>query len=325
MKKLISILAALAVVTTCSVSSMAADFTVPSDLSTVTKYEKATEGDNAGLYEVDLSSVAGDQEQTTILAVKGDTISVGSIEYIGQSADTAFNFDLRNTLNAGETVYVLAGGSDIDASVVGYMAEEAEDPEPTSFTVSGTVGNVVDQDFLDEMVGYVVDIYGEDEEVINSFIAAYSTTAYIVSLDMIEVYQEYYQGGTDSFDYIAKANVNTDGSYTFENVENGEYAILIERPSALPYLEYLTVDNEDVDIDEITLILGDLAATHDFMIEPGDVSTMIEAQTDIESEDFIASYDIITDCMIEPGDVSAVIENMSDISIYDTALIGDYF
>ena len=139
MKKLISILAALAVVTTCSVVGFAADFEVPADLETVTKYEKATEGEDAGLYVVPLADVANGQAQTTILAVKGDTISVGSIEYIGQSADTTFKFDLRNTLAAGETVYVLAGGSDITAQVVGYMAEAAAEPVPTTFTISGKV------------------------------------------------------------------------------------------------------------------------------------------------------------------------------------------
>lgn len=139
MKKLISLLAALSVVTAFSVGATATEFTVEgsqtgltaTDAAQQVKYEK---GDN-GLYTVDLSAVAGQQAQTTILAVKGTTISVGSIQYIGQSATPTFSFDLKDNLT--EKVNVLAGGSSISPTLVGYMEPEAQAPE--TFTVSGTV------------------------------------------------------------------------------------------------------------------------------------------------------------------------------------------
>lgn len=135
MKKLISLLAAISVVSACSLSAFAMDFTVgDGTLSAAgnadTKIEKT--GD---LYTVDLTELAGDQDQTTILAVKGDAITVGSIQYIGQSATPSFSFDLKDELGS-DKVYVLAGGSKLAPTVVGYMQNAST---PSTFTISGTV------------------------------------------------------------------------------------------------------------------------------------------------------------------------------------------
>ncbi len=136
MKKLISLLAAISVVSACSLSAFAMDFTVgDGTLSAAgnadTKIEK---GDNQ-LYNVNLTELAGGQDQTTILAVKGDAITVGSIQYIGQSATPSFSFDLKDELGS-DKVYVLAGGSTLTPTVVGYMQGATA---PSTFTISGTV------------------------------------------------------------------------------------------------------------------------------------------------------------------------------------------
>lgn len=137
MKKLISLLAAISIVSACSLSAFAMDFTVGENgtLSAAgnadTKIEK---GDNQ-LYNVNLTELAGGQDQTTILAVKGNAITVGSIQYIGQSATPSFSFDLKDELGS-DKVYVLAGGSTLTPTVVGYMQASTA---PTTFTVSGTV------------------------------------------------------------------------------------------------------------------------------------------------------------------------------------------
>lgn len=136
MKKLISLLAAISIVSACSLSAFAMDFTVgDGTLSAAgnadTKIEK---GDNQ-LYNVDLTELASGQDQTTILAVKGNAITVGSIQYIGQSATPSFSFDLKDELGS-DKVYVLAGGSTLTPTVVGYMQASTA---PSTFTVSGTV------------------------------------------------------------------------------------------------------------------------------------------------------------------------------------------
>ena len=122
-------------------SAFASEFTIngsetnkltATDAAAQTTYEK---GEN-GLYTVDLSSVAGDQDQTTILAVKGNNIAVGSIQYIGQSADKTFSFDLKDNLT--EQVNVLAGGSKISPTLVGNMKPAQTQ---TGYTISGAVSD----------------------------------------------------------------------------------------------------------------------------------------------------------------------------------------
>ena len=213
MKKLISILAALAVVTTCSLVGFAAEETtnvvpVPTDevLSTLPNYVE-TWDDTEKTYEVDLTTVAGSQEQTTILAVKGNTISVGTIEYIGQSEVPVFNFDLRNTLNAGETVYVLAGGSDIAAQVVGYMAEEATEPElppVEKITISGTVSGWAGSTLP------TVKIYNGEAEVATAEVTASATAG---TADFTVVAPKLETGS-----YTLKATKVGHTSYTKENI-----------------------------------------------------------------------------------------------------------
>ena len=137
MKKLISLLAAISVVSACSLSAFAMDFTVGDGTLSAADdaAQKIEKGENQ-LYNVDLTELANGQDQTTILAVKGNTISVGSIQYIGQSATYTFSFDLKDALS--EKVYILAGGSDLTPTVVGYI--EAT-PVASGYKVYGYVAD----------------------------------------------------------------------------------------------------------------------------------------------------------------------------------------
>lgn len=150
MKKLISLLAALAVVTTGTAAFAADGFTVETTTNgTTTSTAMTVAGDEAtvtaitkdaesGLYEVDLATVAGSQDQTTILAIEGKAVKVGSIKYINQSATPSFSFDMDDPT---ETVYVLAGGSAINPTLVAKIEVKADEPE--TFTISGTVTGYV--------------------------------------------------------------------------------------------------------------------------------------------------------------------------------------
>ena len=324
MKKLISLLAAISVVSACSIGAFAAtDFTVngetgfaATDVENPATYEK---GEN-GLYNVDLTEVAGDQDQTTILAVKGNNIAVGSIQYIGQSADKTFSFDLKDNLT--EQVNVLAGGSKISPTLVGSMKGAQTQ---TGYTISGAVENFVSQDFIDELAGYVTDLYGEEQ--VATFNESYTTTAYLLDTESVADYIAYYQDEADEFSYIKSSTVSfTDGSFSFADVESGKYALVISRPSALPYMEYVTVDGSNVKLDTISLVMGDLSGTMDFLIDPSDVASMVDAISEIGEDNFIASYDIEPDYLIDPSDVAAIVSNAgSDITIYDTELINENF
>lgn len=323
MKKLISLLAAISVVSACSLSAFASEFTIngsetnkltATDAATQTTYEK---GDN-GLYTVDLSSVAGDQDQTTILAVKGNNIAVGSIQYIGQSADKTFSFDLKDNLT--EQVNVLAGGSKISPTLVGNMKPAQTQ---TGYTISGAVSNFVDKTYLDELSGYVTDLYGEEQ--VAKYVAGYTTTAYLIEKTEIENYLAYYTGEADSFSFVKKAEVSSEsGTFSMTEVPAGEYAIIISRPSALSYMDYITVSNSNITLPTIELALGDVKGYIDWMVDSSDAIQVIQNATDIESEDFDPAFDISPDLMIDSTDAISIIQNSTDIYSYDTDLINDY-
>ena len=138
MKKLISLLAAISVVSACSIGAFAADFTVGN--STLTAADGSAQGtitESNGTYTATLNadSAAAKQGQKTILAVKGNAITVDSIEYIGQSADSAFTFALKSD-ELTDDVNVLIGGDSISPILLGTIAKPED---TTTFTVSGTV------------------------------------------------------------------------------------------------------------------------------------------------------------------------------------------
>lgn len=139
MKKLISLLAVISVVSACSLSAFA-DTAIT--VGGATGFNAAdgsaqgtiTEADGTYTATLNADSAAAAQNQKTILAVKGTDITVGSIQYIGQSAENAFTFGLKDDLT--EDVNVLIGGSDISPILLGKIVASTA---PSKFTVSGTV------------------------------------------------------------------------------------------------------------------------------------------------------------------------------------------
>lgn len=132
MKRLIAFLAAIAVLMSMSLTSFAA-------------FTDAIEGNGDGTYTAALSdeaATANAGKQTTIVAYKGDTIEVGSIQYIDQAAATSFTFQLKDELT--EDVKVVMGGELIDKQEVGtiFVNEPTPTPDVTpdpTYALGGTI------------------------------------------------------------------------------------------------------------------------------------------------------------------------------------------
>ena len=125
MKRLIALLVGLTVLLSMSLTSFAAfsdEIALNADGIT---YTAALTGDAA---------TANAGKQTTIVAYKGDSIEVGSIQYIDQAAQTSFTFQLMDELT--ENVKVVMGGEAIDKQEVGTIFFEKEDP---TYTISGSI------------------------------------------------------------------------------------------------------------------------------------------------------------------------------------------
>ncbi|MBP3448361.1 MAG: hypothetical protein J6K51_05020 [Clostridia bacterium] len=309
MKRLIALLAGLAVLMSMSLTSFAA-FTDAIELNADgTTYTAALTGDAA-------TDNAG--KQTTIVAYKGDTIDVGSIQYIDQAAADSFTFQLKDELT--ENVKVVMGGEAIDKQEVGTIFYGTQE-DPT-YTISGSVNNFVEQDFYDMLVADEL-IAAED---LGAYKAEYGTTAYLVDMDGAAEFVDGY-GDELVITAIATCEVSAvDGTYAFEDVAAGEYAVIIYRAGSLPYMEYATVEDADVDMGAIDMIHGDFIGSKDFMIDSGDTTMLFGAMGDItETDVFVASYDIEHDCLTDSADLTIVFANMGDITAYGTDLIIDFF
>ena len=305
MKRLIALLAGLAVMGSMSMTSFAAFSDEIALNEDGTTYTAALPSDAA---------TANAGKQTTIVAYKGDTIEVGSIQYINQEAADSFTFQLMDPLT--ENVKVVMGGEAIDKQEVGTIFFEKE---ADTYTISGSVGNAVEEDFYTMLI--------DDElvatEDLDTYKAAYGTTAYLTT---VEAGMEFAGNYGDDFAIDAVAECATvDGVYSFEGLEAGEYVIVIAREAALPYMEYVTVEDADIELDSVDLLFGDLVGAKDYMIDGGDVSLVLEAAgPDITEESFVASYDVAHDAVLDSGDISTILENNGlDIYAYDTAFIND--
>ncbi len=125
MKRLIALLVGIAVLMSMSLTSFAAftdEIAVNEDGIT---YTAALSGDAA---------TANAGKQTTIVAYKGDSIEVGSIQYIDQAAQDSFTFQLKDELT--EDVKVVMGGEAIDKQEIGTIKFATVDP---TYTVSGSI------------------------------------------------------------------------------------------------------------------------------------------------------------------------------------------
>lgn len=329
MKKLISLLAAVSVVSACSLAAFATDYTVDygnsntssmtvTDATTPTEYTEAE-----GVYTFDLSTVDGvanTQDQTTILAVKGNTISVGSIQYINQSSGKSFSFALKDELT--EDVNVLVGGSSIQPTKVSTIEAPAVS---TGYTVSGTVANAPSESFItDELTAYVEELYGAD--AVADYIAQYQITASLIAEDEFENFVLWTIGEADSFTALQTSTVSfEDGTYSFTEVENGTYAVALVADGAMTWVDYVTVEGENVTVNSVTLKYGDVITAKDAMIDPTDVALAVANMCDIESDIFNGTYDVNPDCMIDPTDIANIVSNMGDIYNYNTDFINDNF
>ena len=308
MKRLIALLAGLAVVGSMSMTSFAAFSDEIALNEDGTTYTAALTGDAA---------TANAGKQTTIVAYKGDSIEVGSIQYIDQAAQTSFTFQLMDELT--ENVKVVMGGEAIDKQEVGTIFFEKE---ADTYTISGSVNNFVEEEFYEMLVADEL-IAAEDADL---YRAQYTTTAYLTTIDNAIAVAENY-GDEFVIDAIAECEVSgVDGTYAFTDVEAGEYAVVIARDGALPYMEYAIVEDADVDMGAIDMILGDLVGAKDFLIDAGDLGLISTAISDItETDIFVASYDLAHDCLIDAGDMGEVVANVGDITAYGTDLILEIF
>ena len=308
MKRLIALLAGLAVMGSMSMTSVAAFSDEIALNADGTTYTAALPSDAA---------TANAGKQTTIVAYKGNSIEVGSIQYINQEAADSFTFQLMDELT--EDVKVVMGGEAIDKQEVGTIFFEKE---TDTYTISGSVNNFVEADFYTMIVeeGYI------DAADLDTYKAAYGTTAYLTTPDNAVAFLNNY-GDELVIDAIASCEVSdVDGTYAFTDLTDGEYAIVIYRAGALPYAEYVTVAGADVDLGALDIVLGDLIGAKDFVIDPSDVTAVVEGATDITDPDsFIAANDVAHDGVIDPSDLSVVVQNAGDITVYGTELINAYF
>lgn len=309
MKRLVALLAAIAVLMSMSLTSFAAF----SD-------EIADNGD--GTYTAALSASAATAnagKQTTIVAYKGNTISVGSIQYIDQAAATSFTFQLKDELT--EDVKVVMGGEAIEKQEIGTIVYDSGEPEPSTYTISGSVANFVEEDYYEMLV---------DEELIDAadadtYRAQYTTIAYLATVDAAIESIDYY-GDDYTIEAIDSCEVSSvDGTFEFTDVADGDYAVVIARDGALPYMEYATVDGANVSLGEIEMILGDVTGAKDFLIDAGDLAVVFDALGDITEEQFVAACDIAHDCLVDAGDLAIIFANLGDITAYGTDFIAEIF
>lgn len=311
MKRLIALLAGLAVMGSMSMTSFAAFSDEIALNGDGTTYTAALPSDAA---------TANAGKQTTIVAYKGDTIEVGSIQYINQEAADSFTFQLMDPLT--ENVKVVMGGEAIDKQEVGTIFFEKE---ADTFTISGSVANAPSQDFItDELSALAEEIYGA--EVVADYVAQYEITASLVAEDEFENLILTTIGEADGFEAIATTTVSfADGTFTFENVEPGTYAVALTANGAMTWVDYAIVEEDSVDLGAIDLFYGDVTGAKDAMIDASDVTLVAGNMIDIESEEFVGAFDVNPDCMIDASDVTIVVQNMGDIYAYDTDFINENF
>lgn len=322
MKKLIAIVACLALVGSFSIAACAEAVSVGSAVEGMTTtYDKET-----GYFTTTVNANVG--EQATILAFTGETLKTDNgtnIEFINQEAKgetTSFTYMMKSDVVDGAVYTVKIGGSDVETPYSQKITIPTSSQEPTTYTVSGSVNNFVETDFYDMIVeeGYI------DAADLDTYKAAYGTTAYLTTVDNAFAFLDNY-GDELVIDAIASCEVSpVDGTYSFTNLDAGEYAVVIYRAGALPYAEYVTVEDADVDLGALDIVLGDLIGAKDFVVDPGDVGMVVEGATDITDPDnFVAANDVAHDGVIDPGDLAIVVQNAGDITVYATELIMAYF
>ena len=231
--------------------------------------------------------------------------------------------------NLTEKVNVLAGGSSISPTLVGYM-EPAQ--ETNTFTVSGAV---TDSTGASDSIALLEDPEaGMDQETIDSFKNSWGIKVSLVAYDssctnLINYLLEYIGEEAEAVVPIATttADINT-GVYSFENVEPGKYVLIFERAGALPLFSYVDVVDANVSNVNKTLICGNLVA--DTAISDTDLDPIFAAfgvsYFDDDNTAYNAQYDIAADFSLNDVDLGTIFTNFgADMTYYNENAINDVF
>lgn len=310
MKRLIALLVGVTVLLSMSLTSFAA-FTDEIPLNADgTTYTATLPSDAA---------TANAGKQATIVAYKGDTIEVGSIEYIDQAAADSFTFQLMNPLT--ENVKVVMGGEAIDKQEVGTIFFEKE---ADTYTISGSVANAPTQDFIDEMSSYATEIAGE--EAVADYVANYAVTAYLVDMENAEEAIGFCIYETEELTALQTTTVSfVDGTFAFEDVAAGEYLVVLKSDAGLTWIDAVTVEDSNASVGEIEILYGDVLGAQDAIVDGTDVNYIVTGMGDIEAENFCGAFDLNPDCIIDATDVNIAVANMGDITAYGTDFILNNF
>jgi len=182
MKKLIALLASVSVIVAMSATSFAA--ATPS-AEGATSYAAATDT-TAEAFNVNASTIAADNNQTTIVVIKGEgvetevdgktvttyNISTDTIQYINQSADKTFTLIPKDhdAFKAGAedvVLTVLVGGDKIsktEAGKIKYTAEVVTPEEPTFMRGDIWVDGEINDDDITALDLYYADLHSEYDE-----------------------------------------------------------------------------------------------------------------------------------------------------------------
>ena len=206
MKKLIAMISAIAVICTMSLTSFAEITVTPNpDLTTAVTLEKGESGGYDASYES-----AEVNTQTTIVAVKGTEINTSSIQYINQltqDSEEVINFDLKDTLAAGEIVTVYMGGDAINKTKIGTITKAAEvQTYNVTFTVDGethatqtcTAGTTPTAPTAPEKSGYNFIGWKLTTEADSAARTDFSNDVVNSDLTFVAVFEEIQSGGEDT-------------------------------------------------------------------------------------------------------------------------------
>lgn len=271
-------------------ASVTVDYTAPDSAAQVTilVFKTANSGDAADTVNAE-----------PVINSDGTT----NIVYIDQKANKdSLNFSLRSTDGDG-TYKVLIGGTGVaEAATAEFVKASAV--TPTTFTVSGTVGTMVN-------------FGGDDLQSFTDMFAPYMLVLkYDSSIDDFETISE---------TTIDVSSINPDEQYGYvpfsvEGLEFGEtYAIYIGRPGVCmrPIIINPSV-NADVDTGAVELWGTD--ANDDTVIDGGDISFIIAVALNYNGDDwdntYIVNCDANADTAVDGGDISIVIDNASKFDNY---------
>ena len=315
MKRLIALLAGLAVMSSMTVTSFAAfsnEIVLNEDGTT---YTAALTGDAA---------TANAGKQTTIVAYKGDTIEVGSIQYINQDAATSFTFQLKDELT--EDVKVVMGGEAIDKQEIGTIFF---DKEADTYTVSGTI---TDPALVAAEIDFSVLESDFDKETADYFRSSWETTVYLVADDaehtdafafLLNYFGEDVEKPTGVVEPVTVDSAT--GAFAFEGISAGNYTLIVERPGTLPLFSYVTVSDSNVDDIAKTLKNGNVDL--DIEIGSGDLNLVVDnagAEFFEGHENYDPVLDANADFNVGSGDINIIVQNAgADMTSYNEQAILD--